>query len=586
MTNYRDYVSLGYLDRNQRPRAGATINVPIEQPTTQVFKATHDGAGNRLSRMNRAFISFTYGGKYIEDFGFIATISSNMMTGSAYAEFSDQVTESEVFDGQIYWSTHYDKNSINFELATDGITENEFDNFKAWFKPGVIRELVLMERPNRGILARVAEVPNFNMIPFGHNISVKLGGKEYETKTTLYKGTISLSFVMDDPFWYSLTNFLCYEEVLDGYHFIIPTMYKDALKMIVEDGIPIADSLFGDDWVSKAYSNELNEHAILIGDNNFAIYNNNDDYGSYVANNLETTGAKANNGHVAFPFVRNNNSEPVGINFKAGDSNALYLYYAGNAPSYPVIKFSIRPRLYLANEQQGSSETPLFVYNESMIMLPANGLGGQQTPYNTITAISQNTHIFKFTLPSIWQGYNQAINVLFKSKNKNLSSEELRQLIREEVKHFAPRNYAIACINTIANNSSNVNSNLANIAKAMRKFLPKVNNSVDSSLCLSADFTFDGENHKAEGIIHYMVKNSNGTDSEQIIIEDVSDMLKSPYLYLDEKNILDSNGYIQKYSISHPEYGYKLLSNYGTGENYVNIYFLENFSLKYKFKYR
>jgi len=34
--------------------------------------ATHNGAGDRLPLMNRSFISFSYGGKPIEDFGLIA----------------------------------------------------------------------------------------------------------------------------------------------------------------------------------------------------------------------------------------------------------------------------------------------------------------------------------------------------------------------------------------------------------------------------------------------------------------------------------------------------------------------------------
>ena len=36
---------------------------------TQVYDATHRGDGKRLPYMNRSFISFSFGGKYIEDFG-------------------------------------------------------------------------------------------------------------------------------------------------------------------------------------------------------------------------------------------------------------------------------------------------------------------------------------------------------------------------------------------------------------------------------------------------------------------------------------------------------------------------------------
>ena len=39
---------------------------------TQVYVATHDGAGNYLPYMNRSFISFSYGGKNIEDFSLLS----------------------------------------------------------------------------------------------------------------------------------------------------------------------------------------------------------------------------------------------------------------------------------------------------------------------------------------------------------------------------------------------------------------------------------------------------------------------------------------------------------------------------------
>jgi hypothetical protein len=46
--------------------------VESNNPTyTQVYSATHKGEKS-LSFMERSFISFTYGGKKIEDFGLIA----------------------------------------------------------------------------------------------------------------------------------------------------------------------------------------------------------------------------------------------------------------------------------------------------------------------------------------------------------------------------------------------------------------------------------------------------------------------------------------------------------------------------------
>jgi hypothetical protein len=73
----------------------------------QVYQATHDGSGNSTPFMNRSFISFTYGGKKIEDFNLIATFSSGRLDKNGYSEFEDTVSNYDNLDGQYYWGTHY-----------------------------------------------------------------------------------------------------------------------------------------------------------------------------------------------------------------------------------------------------------------------------------------------------------------------------------------------------------------------------------------------------------------------------------------------------------------------------------------------
>ena len=88
---------------------------------SQVWYATHDGKGRPLPFMNRSFISFTYGGKKIEDFDLIATIDGDRLNRKAYAVFDDIVTTYDNLDGQHYWATHYKANEMDFTLSTDGI---------------------------------------------------------------------------------------------------------------------------------------------------------------------------------------------------------------------------------------------------------------------------------------------------------------------------------------------------------------------------------------------------------------------------------------------------------------------------------
>lgn len=120
-----------------------TAPSPVTNKRTQVWIATHDGADQRLPHYLRSFISFAYGGKLIEDFGFITITKDNSLSRQLYAEFEDTTTESDVYDGQIYWATHFKANRLTLNLYTDGVTEKQLEEFKAWFKPGIIRELVL-----------------------------------------------------------------------------------------------------------------------------------------------------------------------------------------------------------------------------------------------------------------------------------------------------------------------------------------------------------------------------------------------------------------------------------------------------------
>ena len=193
-------------------------------PHNQVYNLTHDGDAKR-SFVSRAYLSFSYGGKDIEDFGLIATFGDDGKTGNLYGNFEDITSSYNMLDGQFYWGTHFTNNTLNFTLATDGMTQNQLDEFKYWFRPGQTnKELILSEHSNRATLARVAQSPTYTLIPFEYQ--EKMGN--YSVKTALYKGTIQLNFIMDNPFWYLKKNFISIE---DG-------ITDDNLKVMHEDGIP------------------------------------------------------------------------------------------------------------------------------------------------------------------------------------------------------------------------------------------------------------------------------------------------------------------------------------------------------------
>ena len=220
---------------------------------TQVYSATHRGDDSRLPYMHRSFISFTFGGKSIEDFGLIAITDGDRMNMEGSSQFENITTSYDVVNGQLYWGTFFQGNTLSLELATDGITQRQLDDFLRWFRGGETRELILAQHPNRAIFARVSEPPSLSLLPFEKKEKVKIGESSYETSTTLYRGEISLSFQMDEPFWYAKENIFGYfdetnqmyvDEWTDANGNKInihdSTKNKDAVKIMLEDGIPFS----------------------------------------------------------------------------------------------------------------------------------------------------------------------------------------------------------------------------------------------------------------------------------------------------------------------------------------------------------
>ena len=109
----------------------------------QVYTSTHDGQGNSLPRAEKQFISFSYGGKNIEDFNLLAVFVSDRLSKNIYSAFSETTTQSTGLDGQKYWLSQYNALTIHFDLSTDGMSTRDLEEFKNWFVPGIERELIL-----------------------------------------------------------------------------------------------------------------------------------------------------------------------------------------------------------------------------------------------------------------------------------------------------------------------------------------------------------------------------------------------------------------------------------------------------------
>lgn len=513
-------------------------------PTTQVYKATHKGDGSRLPFMSRSFISFSYGGKLIEDFGFIVSIDGDRMERGLYANFQDNVSETEVLDQRFFWSTHLSGTDLELTLSTDEVTENQIEEFKRWFCPGKNKELILSEHPNRAIMARIGAVPQLHMLPFEKLITTKIGKRPYHTSTTVYKGDITITFTFDDPLWYSIKNCIEYEND-DDY---------DNIKIHLEDGIPFdvmlkyPDVYIGDK--SKILDKE-NFYKTLIGeegDNNAAKVSKDKDHPQ---------------GQIG-PLSKKSEGDEI---FNPTKENSEYFYYCGTAPSKPILQFTLTPQIIdfdLPANQQGpaNEEEEYNLNNDGYITSPKNSFIGD-IKYNTITIESQNKKDFNFTLPSIWTGYNQAISILRKMNNQPLA--DVRRALREGVNHWAPRAYAIVQV-CAGNGEQQLNSSTA--IDSMKNFLKNKDNEI-----ASGSFKIDNKTGKSIG--KFICRDSNNNQIE--VEEEIGDMIRSNYLIIEDRNYPSEEGIIERWTENNPQYSHRIYHDVDNG--------LINFSIDYKNMY-
>lgn len=256
------------------------MGVQVQSATKYV---NEEGKLIPLSILNRQFISFSYGEKNIEDFDLLAVFSNDRLDKEIYAPFNDTTTEQAELDGQMFWRSNFKAGQLSFDLATDGMTSVQLQDFKNWFQPGIERELILSEHYGRAILARVASAPQMSLLPFEKEVEVNIAGTLHKTKTSLYKGDIKLEFVMDDPYWYEIKSY-------------VETTSEEDLKLIFEDNVPYLGMIQNDCFCFLANNNYVKEKEIQ-----------------------EWT----------------NSESGITVN----PSTNYYLYYCGTAPAKPKISF-------------------------------------------------------------------------------------------------------------------------------------------------------------------------------------------------------------------------------------------------------
>lgn len=180
----------------------------------------------------KEFIDFEFAGKHIGEFDMVAVVDGDRYSSHATAPFDDLTTEINGVDGQYYWGSRYKAYEYSYSLATDGITEKTWQQFKNHFQPGKYGTLHECTYIGRSAQARVNSQPEFKFVAFQKQ--VEIGGKTI--MSNLYKGEITLTFILDTPWWTADTNVINKN---------FAAVDQGELREMYHSGIPAQDKLGG-----------------------------------------------------------------------------------------------------------------------------------------------------------------------------------------------------------------------------------------------------------------------------------------------------------------------------------------------------
>ena len=193
-----------------------------------------------LMPWEKEFIDFSFNGHHISEFGLVATTSSDRYSFDGSPEFEDETSTINGVMGQYYWGTTIKTKKYTYNLATDGMTEQQFSEFKRLFRPGYYGQFYEDTWWDRYCYVRIESVVNFTFIPFLTEDTIA----GIPLKTRIYKGECKLTLIQDKPFQFA------FQHVLDSTIKDLATAKTNdnqqaALRMMYHSNIPARDSWTG-----------------------------------------------------------------------------------------------------------------------------------------------------------------------------------------------------------------------------------------------------------------------------------------------------------------------------------------------------
>lgn len=188
-----------------------------------------------LMPWGKEYIDFSFAGRHISEFGLVAVTNGDRYSFSSSPEFADETTEVNGVSGQYYWGTKFKTKTYTYNLATDGMTERQFEEFKRVFRPGHYGQFYEDAWFDRYCYVRLKSVANFSFIPFQEEVEV--AGVKFMSR--IYKGECNISFIQDRPFTYSFYQIL--ESKIADLH-TNNDNGAAAVRMMYHSNIPALDS--------------------------------------------------------------------------------------------------------------------------------------------------------------------------------------------------------------------------------------------------------------------------------------------------------------------------------------------------------
>lgn len=488
----------------------------------------------------KEFVDFEFDGRHVSEFGLVAAFGGDRLSLAAFPEFEDETSEINGATGQLYWGTRFKTLQKTYTLVTDGMTEEQLNDFRNHFVPGKCGKFIEDHLIHRYSYCRVTGAANFEVIPFRKEIEI-MG---YKFTTNEYKGEIQLTFTWDEPFFYGEENYITQA--------ITPENAAELVRVIYNNKTPQATS-----WSGIVFEREdvISRESILsccIGADQRLTYENDSSF-------LEEENGYNNTSLIAYYNPSSIEKSPI-----------LSLTYT---PIFTEIDTVNWKPVYFANIADDINIGGAKAYNEIEIaksqLLKKDG----QIPFPKKEEFKT---AFKYTSPNVIYSVHKAIQIAwdFYNKSTNQALIELEEALHEEITHDKVMNWLAEILSFIGKNSSYTSEGIlkkeatVNISMAPLGittsfaanwfacfnflalcFLCERSN---SSLALNGwtsfmpyKIIFNGENNTTK-IIYNCNTSKNGTITKFVDVEEnCGDMTCSAYLKLAGGDTLDQNGNIK-----------------------------------------